>query len=66
MNVLQLSDEITGKTALLKALLNLKNGENDTIDVFLDIAEGTGDLKNLINTSYKDACYNGRCLERHV
>ncbi|XP_058489200.1 transient receptor potential cation channel subfamily V member 1-like [Solea solea] len=56
------SSEFTGngKTVLLKALLNLKDGRNDTIDVFLDIAEKTGDLKNLINASYKDVCYKGQ------
>lgn len=44
----------------MKALLNLKDGKNDTIDVVLDIAEKTGDLENLINASYKDPCYKGR------
>lgn len=57
---MQLSDETNGKTALLKALLNLKDGRNDTVEVLLDIAEKTSDLENLINASYKDPCYNGR------
>nr|XP_043873283.1 transient receptor potential cation channel subfamily V member 1-like isoform X1 [Solea senegalensis] len=56
----EFTDDVTGKTVLLKALLNLKGGRNDTIDVFLDIAEKTGDLKNLINASYKDVCYKGQ------
>nr|XP_043873285.1 transient receptor potential cation channel subfamily V member 1-like [Solea senegalensis] len=56
----EFTDDVTGKTVLLKALLNLKDGRNDTIDVFLDIAEKTGDLKNLINASYKDVCYKGQ------
>lgn len=55
----QLSDETNGKTALLKALLNLKDGKNATIEVFIDIAEKTGDLDNLINASYKDPFYKG-------
>lgn len=55
-----ISDEGNGKTALLKALLNLRNGQNDTIEVLLDVAEKTGDLEDLINASYKDPCYKGR------
>ncbi|XP_041851770.1 transient receptor potential cation channel subfamily V member 1-like isoform X3 [Melanotaenia boesemani] len=53
-------DETNGKTALLKALLNLKNGKNDTIKVLLDIAEKTGDLEKLINASYRDPYYKGQ------
>ncbi|KAM4627088.1 transient receptor potential cation channel subfamily V member 1-like isoform 1-T1 [Polymixia lowei] len=53
-------DERNGKTALLKALLNLKDGKNDTIEVLLDVAEKTGDLENLINSSYKDVYYRGQ------
>lgn len=60
LSYLQLSDQTNGKTALLKALLNLKDGKNDTIEVLLDIAEKTGDLENLINASYTDPCYKGR------
>uniref|UniRef100_A0A3B4X254 Transient receptor potential cation channel subfamily V member 1-like n=1 Tax=Seriola lalandi dorsalis TaxID=1841481 RepID=A0A3B4X254_SERLL len=56
----QLTNETNGKTALLKALLNLKDGKNDTIEILLDIAEKTGDLENLINASYKDSCYKGQ------
>uniref|UniRef100_A0A3B5BB73 Transient receptor potential cation channel subfamily V member 1-like n=1 Tax=Stegastes partitus TaxID=144197 RepID=A0A3B5BB73_9TELE len=56
----EFKDKTNGKTALLKALLNLKNGQNDTIDVFLDIAEKTGDLKNLINAEFTDKFYKGQ------
>lgn len=55
---------MNGKTALLKALLNLKNGKNDTIEVFLDIAEKTGDLENLINASYTDPFYKGKVNQK--
>lgn len=54
------TDESNGKTALLKALLNLKHGKNDTIEVLIEIAEKTGDLDRLINASYTDASYNGQ------
>lgn len=53
-------DEVNGKTALLKALLNLRNGQNETIEVLLDVSEKTGDLEDLINASYKDPCYRGQ------
>ncbi|XP_008274759.1 transient receptor potential cation channel subfamily V member 1-like [Stegastes partitus] len=56
----EFTDKTNGKTALLKALLNLKNGKNDTIDVLLDIAEKTGDLENLVNASYTDDFYKGQ------
>ncbi|XP_049895882.1 transient receptor potential cation channel subfamily V member 1-like [Epinephelus moara] len=56
----EFTDETNGKTALLKALMNLKDGKNDTIEVLLDIAEKTGDLENFINASYQDPCYNGQ------
>uniref|UniRef100_A0A3Q1F9L6 Ion transport domain-containing protein n=1 Tax=Acanthochromis polyacanthus TaxID=80966 RepID=A0A3Q1F9L6_9TELE len=56
----EFTDETNGKTALLKALLNLKNGKNDTVDVLLDIAEQTGDLESLINASYTDDFYKGQ------
>ncbi|XP_026111435.1 transient receptor potential cation channel subfamily V member 1-like [Carassius auratus] len=49
-----------GKTALLKALLNLKEGENDTIELLLEIAEKTGDLNNLVNAAYTDIYYKGQ------
>ncbi|KAJ0022208.1 hypothetical protein NQD34_009698, partial [Periophthalmus magnuspinnatus] len=52
--------ESNGKTALLKALLNLKNDKNDAIRVLLDIAEKTGDVKKLINASYTDNYYHGQ------
>lgn len=59
ITVTPFSDETNGKTALLKALLNLKNGKNDTIDVFLNVAEKIGDLEELINASYRDPFYKG-------
>uniref|UniRef100_A0A673LRQ9 Transient receptor potential cation channel subfamily V member 1-like n=1 Tax=Sinocyclocheilus rhinocerous TaxID=307959 RepID=A0A673LRQ9_9TELE len=49
-----------GKTALLKALLNLKEGENDTIEHLLEIAEKTGDLKDFVNAAYTDSYYKGQ------
>uniref|UniRef100_A0A672RJ94 Transient receptor potential cation channel subfamily V member 1-like n=1 Tax=Sinocyclocheilus grahami TaxID=75366 RepID=A0A672RJ94_SINGR len=53
-------DKSNGKTALLKALLNLKEGENDTIEHLLEIAEKTGDLKDFVNAAYTDSYYKGQ------
>uniref|UniRef100_A0A8C2HRF7 Transient receptor potential cation channel, subfamily V, member 1 n=1 Tax=Cyprinus carpio TaxID=7962 RepID=A0A8C2HRF7_CYPCA len=49
-----------GKTALLKALLNLKEGENDTIEHLLEIAEKIGDLNSFVNAAYTDTYYKGQ------
>ncbi|XP_046891610.1 transient receptor potential cation channel subfamily V member 1-like [Hypomesus transpacificus] len=56
-------DPTNGKTALLKALLNLKDGKNDTIETLLEIAEITGGsqgLKNFVNAPYTDIYYEGQ------
>ncbi|KAL0193810.1 hypothetical protein M9458_012106, partial [Cirrhinus mrigala] len=47
----------TGKTCLPKALLNLHSGHNDTIPVLMDIAEQTGNLREFINTPFRDVYY---------
>ncbi|XP_055462107.1 transient receptor potential cation channel subfamily V member 4 isoform X5 [Psammomys obesus] len=49
----------TGKTCLPKALLNLHNGRNDTIPVLLDIAERTGNMREFINSPFRDIYYRG-------
>uniref|UniRef100_A0A4W4HGQ0 Ion transport domain-containing protein n=1 Tax=Electrophorus electricus TaxID=8005 RepID=A0A4W4HGQ0_ELEEL len=49
-----------GKTALLKALLNLRNGENETIEYLLDIAEKMDYLKEFVNAAYTDCYYEGQ------
>uniref|UniRef100_A0A8C6BBB2 Transient receptor potential cation channel subfamily V member 4 n=1 Tax=Monodon monoceros TaxID=40151 RepID=A0A8C6BBB2_MONMO len=50
----------TGKTCLPKALLNLSNGRNDTIPVLLDIAERTGNMREFINSPFRDIYYRGQ------
>ena len=55
-------DENNGKTALLKALLNLNDGKNDTIQVLLDISEKSGDLNEFVNAAYDDEHFKGRSL----
>uniref|UniRef100_A0A669PIH7 Transient receptor potential cation channel subfamily V member 4 n=1 Tax=Phasianus colchicus TaxID=9054 RepID=A0A669PIH7_PHACC len=49
----------TGKTCLPKALLNLSAGRNDTIPILLDIAEKTGNMREFINSPFRDVYYRG-------
>uniref|UniRef100_A0A8C3YRL8 Transient receptor potential cation channel subfamily V member 1 n=1 Tax=Catagonus wagneri TaxID=51154 RepID=A0A8C3YRL8_9CETA len=53
----EFKDPETGKTCLLKAMLNLHNGQNDTIPLLLEIARQTDSLKELVNASYTDSYY---------
>ncbi|XP_028680906.1 transient receptor potential cation channel subfamily V member 4 [Erpetoichthys calabaricus] len=50
----------TGKTCLPKALMNLYGGHNDTIPLLVDIAEKTGNLREFINTPFRDVYYRGQ------
>ncbi|XP_072289226.1 transient receptor potential cation channel subfamily V member 4 [Eucyclogobius newberryi] len=50
----------TGKTCLPKALLNLYSGQNDSIPLLVDIAEKTGNLREFINTPFRDVFYRGQ------
>ncbi|KYO39768.1 transient receptor potential cation channel subfamily V member 4 isoform B [Alligator mississippiensis] len=50
----------TGKTCLPKALLNLAGGKNDTIPLLMDIAERTGNLREFLNSPFRDVYYRGQ------
>uniref|UniRef100_A0A3P8VAY9 Transient receptor potential cation channel, subfamily V, member 4 n=1 Tax=Cynoglossus semilaevis TaxID=244447 RepID=A0A3P8VAY9_CYNSE len=50
----------TGKTCLPKALMNLYGGQNETIPLLLDIAEKTGNLREFINSPFRDVYYRGQ------
>lgn len=56
---LPLAEPSTGKTCLPKALLNLSGGKNDTIPILLDIAEKTGNMREFINSPFRDVYYRG-------
>ncbi|XP_031813177.1 transient receptor potential cation channel subfamily V member 1-like [Sarcophilus harrisii] len=56
----EFKDPETGKSCLLKAMLNLHNGKNETIPLLLDIARQTGNLREFVNASYTDSYYKGR------
>ncbi|XP_026549494.1 transient receptor potential cation channel subfamily V member 2-like, partial [Notechis scutatus] len=50
-------DGKTGKTCLMKALLNLKDGKNPTIPALLRIDEETENPNPLVNTACTDSYY---------
>uniref|UniRef100_A0A8C6YPS4 Transient receptor potential cation channel subfamily V member 2-like n=1 Tax=Nothoprocta perdicaria TaxID=30464 RepID=A0A8C6YPS4_NOTPE len=54
------TDAKTGKTCLMKALLNLKNGRNDTIPVLLEIDQKTENPRPLVNVACSDPYYRGQ------
>ncbi|KAM6163972.1 transient receptor potential cation channel subfamily V member 1 [Rhynchocyon petersi] len=56
----EFKDPETGKTCLLKAVLNLHDGHNDTIPLLLEIARQTNSLTELVNASYTDSYYRGQ------
>ncbi|XP_016056395.1 PREDICTED: transient receptor potential cation channel subfamily V member 1 isoform X3 [Miniopterus natalensis] len=56
----EFKDPETGKTCLLKAMLNLHDGQNSTIPLLLEIARQTDSLKELVNASYTDSYYKGQ------
>ncbi|NWI15961.1 TRPV2 protein, partial [Crypturellus soui] len=56
----EFTDAKTGKTCLMKALLNLKNGRNDTIPVLLEIDQKTENPRPLVNVACSDPYYRGQ------
>ncbi|KAG8450408.1 hypothetical protein GDO86_002896 [Hymenochirus boettgeri] len=56
----EFKDPSTGKTCLLKAMWNLKNGMNGTIPLLLEIAEKGDYLKDLVNAAYTNEYYHGQ------
>ncbi|XP_022062794.2 transient receptor potential cation channel subfamily V member 1 [Acanthochromis polyacanthus] len=62
-NMKKLSDSLYqsyGKTALMKALLHIKDGKNDTIDVLIDISERMGDITEFVNVAFTSSYYKGQ------
>ncbi|KAM9370473.1 transient receptor potential cation channel subfamily V member 2-like [Phaethornis superciliosus] len=54
------TDAKTGKTCLMKALFNLKNGKNDTIPLLLEIDQKTQNPRPLVNVTCSDCYYGGQ------
>ncbi|XP_031166601.1 transient receptor potential cation channel subfamily V member 1 [Sander lucioperca] len=62
-NMKKLSDSLYqsyGKTALMKALLHLRDGENKTVELLIDISEKMGDIKEFVNAAYTNSYYKGQ------
>ncbi|CAN2387843.1 response to heat, partial [Pristimantis euphronides] len=53
-------DPDTGKTCLIKAMWNLRDGRNNTIPILLEAAKNTGHLEQLVNAAYTNAYYHGQ------
>lgn len=49
-----------GKTALMKALLHLKDGKNETVELLLDVSEKLGDINKFVNAAYTNSYYKGQ------
>ncbi|TKS83594.1 Transient receptor potential cation channel subfamily V member 1 [Collichthys lucidus] len=49
-----------GKTALMKALLHLKDGKNDTVELLIDISEKMGDINEFVNSAFTNSYYEGQ------
>lgn len=56
------ADQSHGKTALMKALLHLKNDKNDTVELLIGISETMGDIKEFVNAAYTNSYYKGKSV----
>ncbi|OCT93984.1 transient receptor potential cation channel subfamily V member 1 [Xenopus laevis] len=56
----EFKDPDTGKTCLLKAMWNLKDGMNDTIPILLEAAEKGGYQKEFVDAAYTNDYYRGQ------
>lgn len=43
----------------MKALLHLKDGKNETVELLIDISEKMGDLREFVNAAYTSTYYEG-------
>uniref|UniRef100_A0A665TJ58 Transient receptor potential cation channel subfamily V member 1-like n=1 Tax=Echeneis naucrates TaxID=173247 RepID=A0A665TJ58_ECHNA len=64
-NMKKLSDSLCqyqsyGKTALMKALLHLKDNKNDTVELLINISERLGDVQEFVNVAYTNSYYKGQ------
>uniref|UniRef100_A0A671YHY3 Transient receptor potential cation channel, subfamily V, member 1 n=1 Tax=Sparus aurata TaxID=8175 RepID=A0A671YHY3_SPAAU len=62
-NMKKLSDSLYqsyGKTALMKALLHLRDGKNETAELLIDISEKMGDVKKFVDSAYTNNYYKGQ------
>lgn len=57
-------DKSYGKTALMKALLHLKDGKNNTVELLIDISEKMGDINEFVNSAFTNSYYEGKVCTR--
>ncbi|KAJ0004290.1 hypothetical protein NQD34_010504 [Periophthalmus magnuspinnatus] len=61
--MMRLSDDLYqsyGKTSLMKALLHLRDGQNLTVELLIDISEKLGDIHKFVNAAYTNSYYKGQ------
>uniref|UniRef100_A0A663FEF0 Transient receptor potential cation channel subfamily V member 3 n=1 Tax=Aquila chrysaetos chrysaetos TaxID=223781 RepID=A0A663FEF0_AQUCH len=54
------TDSDTGKTCLMKALLNINQNTNEIVNMLLSFAEENGILERFINAAYTEEAYKGQ------
>ena len=60
LTVVTRADQSYGKTALMKALLHLRDGKNETVELLIDISEKMGDIKKFVDSAYTNSYYKGK------
>lgn len=50
----------------MKALLHLKDGKNDTVELLIHISEQMGDIKEFVNLAYTSTYYKGKLHETGI
>ncbi|XP_020505605.1 transient receptor potential cation channel subfamily V member 1 [Labrus bergylta] len=61
--MMKLSDSLYqsyGKTALMKALLHLRDGKNETVELMIEVSEKIGDVEKFVNAAYTNNYYKGQ------
>lgn len=56
----EFTDPDTGKTCLIKAMWNLRDGWNNTIPILLEAAKSTNHVDQLVNAAYTNDYYHGQ------
>lgn len=54
----------TGKTCLMKALLNINRNTNEIVNILLSFAEENSILEIFINAAYTDEAYKGITMQQ--
>lgn len=44
----------------MKALLHLKDGKNEIVELLIDISEKLGDINEFVNAAYTNSYYKGK------